>query len=210
MTTLAERVREALARYPKLSQADLARAAEVSPASVSDWLSGETKSMKADKLRLAAEFLGCDRDWLGFGTGSPNWRTPAHQMSGAQLRGVDHQVSHPLIHNPPILNWGRVMNPKLPQRFVVEMIDESMAPDIRRGDLLEIDVELRPDPGDAVLVENAVGFWFVRTYQEVRPGQWRGVASHRAYADFDLDDPEHKVVGVVVQVTQRGRRSTRL
>ena len=33
---------------------------------------------------------------------------------------------------------------------------------------------------------------------------------HRAYADFDLADPEHKVVGVVVQVTQRGRRSARL
>lgn len=71
MKTLQERLQWALARKPGATQADLARACKVKAPSVTDWFSGKTKSLKADSLRLAASFLGVNRDWLQTGLGDP-------------------------------------------------------------------------------------------------------------------------------------------
>jgi len=69
MNTLAERLQEALKRKPNLSQAGLAKACEVKPPSVTDWLSGRTKKIEGANLLMAAQFLDVNPWWLATGKG---------------------------------------------------------------------------------------------------------------------------------------------
>ncbi|WP_153903434.1 helix-turn-helix domain-containing protein, partial [Acinetobacter baumannii] len=71
MNTLAERLRYAMEILPpkKVKGIDLARAVGVKPPSVSDWLSGRSKTMEGENLIKAAKFLGVNPDWLATGAG---------------------------------------------------------------------------------------------------------------------------------------------
>ena len=73
MSTLAERMSEAL-KESGMTQRELARACGVSPASVNNWLSGQTKSLKAATAHRAAEALKVSALWLSEGIG-PKQRT---------------------------------------------------------------------------------------------------------------------------------------
>lgn len=72
MNTLAERLRYAMEVLPpkKIKGVDLARAVGVKPPSVSDWLSGKSKTMEGENLIKAANFLSVDASWLASGKGS--------------------------------------------------------------------------------------------------------------------------------------------
>ena len=69
MSTLADRLQQALKALPNGSQADLARYCRTKAPSVSDWFTGETKTLKARSLVLAAEYLGVRPRWLLDGQG---------------------------------------------------------------------------------------------------------------------------------------------
>jgi transcriptional regulator with XRE-family HTH domain len=78
MSTLAQRFVECMARVPHLRPVDVARLAKVSAPSVSDWIHGNTKTIKKPQAaQRLADVFGCDRDWLSDGLGAPNWRDPA-------------------------------------------------------------------------------------------------------------------------------------
>lgn len=70
MSTLRERLALALAKKRGGSQADLARACSVSSASVADWFSGQTKTLKAGSLLAAARYLKVRPEWLQTGLGA--------------------------------------------------------------------------------------------------------------------------------------------
>ena len=64
--TLAERIKEAMGtRTP----AELARAAKVTPAAVTQWLDGTTKSLKAEKAALLEAETGYRAGWIVTGRG---------------------------------------------------------------------------------------------------------------------------------------------
>lgn len=69
MTTLAERLQLAMDAKPGASQAGLARHCHASAASVSNWFTGETKTLKAQSLVLAAEYFAVRPRWLLDGRG---------------------------------------------------------------------------------------------------------------------------------------------
>lgn len=77
MSTLAERVRLSL-NAASLSQSELARQVGVAPASVNGWLSGTTKSLKAETANKAAAVLGVSANWLISGKGEMKEST-AHE-----------------------------------------------------------------------------------------------------------------------------------
>jgi transcriptional regulator with XRE-family HTH domain len=54
----------------RLTQADLARSVGIKPPSVSDWLNGKTKILKAKTALRAAHFLDVSPLWLTEGRGS--------------------------------------------------------------------------------------------------------------------------------------------
>ncbi len=67
--SLSERLELAIKRA-KVTKSDLARACNVQPASVSDWLSGKSKSMRAEYAIKASDFLNVNLLWLSTGEGS--------------------------------------------------------------------------------------------------------------------------------------------
>ena len=70
MSTLRERLALALAKKRSGSQAELARACGVASASVADWFSGQTKTLKAGSLLAAARYLRVRPEWLQTGAGT--------------------------------------------------------------------------------------------------------------------------------------------
>lgn len=66
---LKDRVKLALDAIPEAIPADLARFVGIRPASVSDWLSGKSGSLKGENLMKAAKFLRVNPDWLATGKG---------------------------------------------------------------------------------------------------------------------------------------------
>lgn len=81
MQSLSDRVAMLLARKAGFRPADLARVCKVSTASVADWQSGKTKSMKSEAARLAAAAFGCDQNWLSHGIGHPNWQSTSQVIT---------------------------------------------------------------------------------------------------------------------------------
>lgn len=82
MSTLAGRLAAALADVPDVTNAELARVARVKPSSVSDWLSGESKAIKAEPLLRVAARLGVHPLWLCSGEG-PRHNTVAAESPNA-------------------------------------------------------------------------------------------------------------------------------
>lgn len=68
-TTLSERLKDAMLGPPKVTGRQLAAACGISPPSVSDWLTGATKTIDAGNLIYAAEFLRVNPKWLALGIG---------------------------------------------------------------------------------------------------------------------------------------------
>lgn len=82
MSTFQDRLRQAMAGPPKVSQAALARACGVSAPSVNDWLSGKTKNIDGQNLLKAADFLKVDAKWLATG------RLSRATHEGVKVHGV--------------------------------------------------------------------------------------------------------------------------
>lgn len=82
MHSLAMRLQAAL-EASGISQAELARHCRVKASSVSDWLSGESKSMKSAPLLRAAALLGVNPLWLATGEGTR--RSSGYETAGASL-----------------------------------------------------------------------------------------------------------------------------
>lgn len=93
MSTLADRLQKALDAKPGASQADLARHCKARGPSVSDWFTGETKTLKAKSIVLAAEFLEVRARWLLDGVGPM-------RLAGHAAKPSDQQVP-PAVSAPP-------------------------------------------------------------------------------------------------------------
>ena len=69
MNTLGQRIKQARqSRQPKMTQQQLADAVGVSRPAVTQWETGETRSLEGENLFLVARALGVTTDWLLYGT----------------------------------------------------------------------------------------------------------------------------------------------
>lgn len=92
LTTLADRLKLAMAGPPKITGVALAKACNVKPPSVSDWLNGRTKTMEASNLLAASRLLNVDPDWLAKGLGPMR---PAGPAVAAQEQRPDYAALPP-------------------------------------------------------------------------------------------------------------------
>lgn len=69
METIADRLNSLGAGMPRGWRKSLAKHCGVNPVSVSDWLSGKSKSIEGKNLLKAAEFLQVNPQWLATGKG---------------------------------------------------------------------------------------------------------------------------------------------
>lgn len=92
---------------------------------------------------------------------------------------------------------------ELPQKFRVAAPDDSMAPRVRKGEVLEFDTTLQPRAGDGVLVRDDAGNFYFRTYRERRPGHWEAAAAHPDVLPLDSQAAGLQVLAVMTAVFQR-------
>jgi transcriptional regulator with XRE-family HTH domain len=74
-----------MAGPPKVTQAALAKACKVRQPSVSDWLSGRTRSMDSENLIAAARFLNVRPEWLATGKGEMRLSEEAVKNSCSEM-----------------------------------------------------------------------------------------------------------------------------
>lgn len=178
MKTLAERLSLALANSDK-KQSELAAACGVKAPSVSDWFSGESKTMKAATALRAAEFLGVNFLWLTEGRGpmrpsggikevphakilqaikelpSDEYQIPRYDEN-MRARGGSNGLSAPyeyiVGHVSVTLDWLRTSLPAITRKEnlrVIEAYGPSMEPTIIDGALLLVDTGVTKVTRDA-------------------------------------------------------------
>jgi transcriptional regulator with XRE-family HTH domain len=94
MNTLAERLAYILKERGKTA-ADLARATGKTESAVSQWLSGETKSMRSDSLMATCDLLSCNPQWLASGKGPMEIAKAVFEGSFEPLKASVHIESSP-------------------------------------------------------------------------------------------------------------------
>ncbi|MEN7529268.1 hypothetical protein [Cupriavidus sp. DL-D2] len=70
MSTLADRLKEAMSDMPDVKAVDIARACGIKSASIVDWQTGRTKKMEGSNLLATAELLRVNPWWLATGRGN--------------------------------------------------------------------------------------------------------------------------------------------
>jgi transcriptional regulator with XRE-family HTH domain len=102
MKTVAERLSAALSERRELTQSGLAKSCHVTPAAVSQWVSGQTKDLRLENLFSAADYLGVEPRWLATGEGpmrrNPHDTLDLSALSPAQrvtLQTLVREIGHP-------------------------------------------------------------------------------------------------------------------
>lgn len=146
--------------------------------------------------------LGMPPKWLEM---PPGWTPEQHSPEGLPPQSwlVAHEMSPPPYTDSPLITWGENMHKDLPQKFRVAAPDDSMAPRVRVGELLEFDASLTPRPGDGVLVRDDAGHLYFRAYREGRPGAWEAAALNPAFTPLDSQRDGLQVLAVLTAVFQR-------
>ena len=225
MSTLAQRIKEALEDAGKIP-ADLARACQITPTSVSNWMTGETKSLKSGTAMRAAEFLGVSQMWLAEGRGPKRPQDAKVSAPGAD-RGEALPIPSdddyalipqysaraacgPAYHNGHVevrgglafkRDWLARMGLRPENLSVIAANGESMAPTIHDGEVLLIDhSDTEPQDGKVFALARGDEMVVKRLVRDFMGG-WvvRSDNSDKArFGDFHVSDSAIRIVGRVV------------
>ncbi|OEC84755.1 helix-turn-helix domain-containing protein [Acinetobacter sp. YK3] len=183
MRTLAERLRYAMEVLPpkKIKGVDLARAVGVKPPSVSDWLSGKSKTMEGENLLKVSKFLGVNINWLATGNGSPIEKNKQEKdgLDSTLLR--DHNLQKiPLLNYAEVDLWKKIQSHEIEPKkhtytvsfsnvpeslFSLIVQGNSMEPEFKEGDILIVDTLTPPKPGNYVISINGSHEALFRKYR---------------------------------------------
>lgn len=164
MSTLQERLAIAMEGPPPVTAADLARACHVKPASVSEWVNGPTKYLRGPNAVNAARALRVNVEWLASGRGpmrggntptpivatgetSPGYIRYQVMGEGGAGPGVINQDYPEVLQEVSLAEWqvreeiGALPSPERVKLLTVR--GQSMAPRIRHGDVVFVDMEDR-------------------------------------------------------------------
>ncbi|MDV7413520.1 LexA family protein [Acinetobacter baumannii] len=223
MKTLAERLRHAMEVLPpkKIKGVDLARAVGVKPPSVSDWLSGKSKTMEGENLLKAAKFLEVNPNWLASGKGSPT--DINKDNSDKELSNI--LISDLNLYKIPILDyvqagfWNEViydgttphgytytdyLASKPEGIFSVIVQGNSMEPDFKEGDMLIVDTLLTPKPGCYVIAQNGSHEATFKKYRVLSHDEYGRdifelIPLNKDFPTLSSINHEIRIIGVVVR-----------
>ncbi|ATZ63025.1 MULTISPECIES: LexA family protein [Acinetobacter] len=224
MKTLAERLKYAMEILPpkKIKGVELARAVGVKPPSVSDWLSGKSKTMEGENLLKASKFLGVNATWLATGSGSIKEK----ELIGTKDQEIPNIIFKDLnLHKIPVLDyvqaglWHEVSyDGVLPHSytftdyngseaeaiFSVIVKGESMEPDFKEGDMLIVDGSISPKPGCYVIAQNGsheatFKKYRVKALDEFGRDIFELIPLNSDFPTISSEKHEIKIIGVVVR-----------
>lgn len=174
MPTLKERLERALENKQGATKASLARHCGITKTSVSGWFSGKTKSLDGQNLIRAAAYLGVRPEWLASGRGSmlpfgaPATDDVALPVNDVPLSGNIHTRRLPLIRWEQVGDIHKMSNGSAqtieaiafiespfessPDSYLLELGSESMLPEYRMGEIIQVDPAMDARNGDDVIV----------------------------------------------------------
>lgn len=222
--TLKDRLEAAMKLRPEITAADIARACGIKPPSVSDWLSGKTKSIKGANLLATAKLFGVRPDWLSTGIGSPTERdeeisrsdaTPAHiprsafrrvPVVGTASLGMDGfwtDLEYPVGHGDGYFEFPTTDK----DAYVLQVRGGSMHPAIRSGWYVVIEPNKQVQMGEFVMVKLADGRSTVKEFLWHRDGEYvlHAIATgDRLVVDEDDIAAIHHVGGILPPSGRQG------
>ncbi|KRD71415.1 LexA family transcriptional regulator [Lysobacter sp. Root96] len=196
-TTLKDRLEQALDALPdgeRPSQADLARAVKVKPASVSDWFTGKTKTLRGNTVLAIARALHVSPDWLNTGRGpmkpAGTASEPAYRIAEAgSLHAATNEIdlvdargscgggamAWELEHREPLVKeaaWFKRYKVKPGDLIAVFADGDSMSDFIVDGDIVIFDVsKTMPKSGSIFLIDHPDGLKIKQLRREI-DGSW--------------------------------------
>lgn len=194
VNTIAERLKQAREALG-LSQEQLAKLASVSQGTIGNIESGLRKRPR-DLLAIAAA-VNVSPHWLATGKLNVEENPPQY------LPGGPSPMLRQSVTVIPLLEWEDLMTAKLPHKFEVALPDDSMAPRARKGQLVTLQSDLTPTPGDGVLVVDDQGNTYLRVYSQKRGNHWEALALNEAYQPMDSARDGLTVLAVLVGVQAR-------
>jgi SOS-response transcriptional repressor LexA len=163
MSTLGERMKKARLEA-RLSQEALADAIsrlidnkKISRTAVTQWESSKTKGIEASNLLKATKVLNVTPDWLQFGHGNMRPNDNSNFSSCVSVPLLNYfQTDNAMEKEKEIVSHVGLDErlAKIASRgsFALVMQDNSMAPVFMPGDIVIIDPEIKPQPGEFVAV----------------------------------------------------------
>lgn len=220
MKTLAERLRYAMEILPtkKIKGVELARAVGVKPPSVSDWLSGKSKTMEGENLLKASKFLGVSPNWLASGNGSPTDQGDIElEISNVIFQNLNfYQI--PILDYVQASLWHQTNYDGTPRSytytdyacskpdsiFSVIVQGNSMEPDFIEGDMLIVDTSIIPKPGSYVIAQNESNEatfkkYRVISYDEHGKDVFELIPLNKDFPTLSSMTHEIRIIGVVVR-----------
>ena len=190
-----------------LSITDLvAKSENLSIGRVSNWERG-TRSPRIAEIKLLAELLNVSASYLLGLSENPqdelSLSPVLRQISILSMKDMAKTGGYKGVSGSSQLIMIDECNTShsSPRLFSTTVDDSSMEPEFNKGDIIIIDPELLPKPGDFVLVylleKKQILF---RKYQEVQGSRYRLLANNELWAIVDIIDPnEATFLGVVVE-----------
>jgi transcriptional regulator with XRE-family HTH domain len=211
--TIGERAAWARTRL-NLTQEQVADMAGVTQGMIGN-LEGGVRKNPRELLRIAAA-LRVRPEWLQHGVGPIEASDVGQEdMTSLAYNKGNVVTSWRLI---PLILWDRLdsmtkanddlsiadlplvpADPRVgPRTKAVQMLDDSMAPRIRPGDVLLFDPDMAALPGKVVLVVAPDGQHYVRMYRVRHGGRWEAVAESAGYDSLDSETDQLTVVATAV------------
>jgi SOS-response transcriptional repressor LexA len=203
------------------SKAEIARHFDIKPPSIFDWIN--KGSISKDKLpelwRYFSDVVGADH-W-GITQADMVF---AHQEAGNVLpamKVLDERRGYPIISYVQAGSWREIVdsfprggadsyamanNTYGPHTFALRIVGNSMEPEFRENDIVIIDPDVMPNPGDYVVARNHEE---AATFKKYRP---RGIVDGREvfelvplnedYAVMRSDHQPIQIIGTMVEHTR--------
>lgn len=159
-----------------------------------DGKTGRPRDMGSQMARRLEAAFGKSPGWMD----TPQTGEPAAPWSVNPLSSVIQPVT-----NSTAVPWGANVHTELPHVFSVSIPDDSMAPRVRRGDVVRFQQGLQPTPGDGVLIVDDAGTWYFRLYRERRADAWEAHALHPDYRPLIAADDRLELVAVLIGIEQQ-------
>lgn len=206
MPTLAARIKKARLDA-RLTQTQLGAACGVTPQAVYGWESGKFAPDHV-ALGIIAQVTSTTLQWLISG-----------QIAADNSTSDERSATHWVGRVVPSLQWQQIISfltnglePDAtarshfncgPRSFQTVIIDKSNEPHINQHDSIIIDPDLKPIPGDHILVEHA-GDIYLRRYRP-REDHIELAPSNPDWPSLRVSPEQAKIIGVVAE-TSRPRR----
>ncbi|HHP5405927.1 TPA: LexA family protein [Aeromonas veronii] len=216
----SERIRE-LRKKHRLTQQKLGELIGVKKSSISQWENDE-HSPSGDNLAQLSKVFGVSAHWLATGKGSP-------ELSNVEPAVIPQGNRVPILSYVQAGNWREMCEQATafdgnveyvsaggeigPYGFGLWLRGDSMLPQFKEGDLIIVDPDESPQPGDYVVAKNGSD---EATFKKYRPrgidenGQevFELVPLNDDYPTMHSDRQHIQIIGVMVEHRSYRKRQT--